>query len=206
MCGIAGIAAIGAGVGAEEVEPMIDRLEHRGPDASGTWSDGICALGHRRLAIIDLSEAGRQPMASDDESTLVTFNGEIYNFKSLRAELEGLGRRFRTRTDTEVILQAYAQWGTDCIGRLRGMFALALWDRRERRLLLARDRAGKKPLFYARAGDRLLFASELQALLAVPGVSREVDWDAVDEYLSWGYVPAPRCAFRGVQNLPPAHW
>jgi asparagine synthase (glutamine-hydrolysing) len=180
-------------------------MRHRGPDASGEWSDGTCALGHRRLAIIDLSEAGRQPMGNEDGTIQVTFNGEIYNFVALRRELRGLGHRFRTRTDTEVIVHAYERWGIRCVERLRGMFAFAVWDRRRRRLFLARDRVGKKPLFYARQADRFLFASELQSLLADPTVPREVDLAALDAYLSYGYIPAPATAFRGVAKLPPAH-
>jgi asparagine synthase (glutamine-hydrolysing) len=181
-------------------------MRHRGPDASGEWSDGTCALGHRRLAIIDLSEAGRQPMGNEGGTIQVTFNGEIYNFVALRRELRGLGHRFRTRTDTEVIVHAYERWGTRCVERLRGMFAFAVWDRRRRRLFLARDRVGKKPLFYTRQADRFLFASELQGLLVDPAVPREVDFAALDAYLSYGYIPAPATAFLGVAKLPPAHW
>src|SRR5206468_10197599 len=142
-----------------------------------------------------LSEAGRQPMANEDGSVRITFNGEIYNFQELRRELEGLGHQFRTRTDTETIVHAYEQWGTDCLRRLRGMFAFAIWDGRARRLFLARDRAGKKPLFYTQAGGRFRFASELQGLLADGEVPRAVDLAAIDAYLSWGYVPAPQTAF-----------
>ncbi|MBK6799473.1 MAG: hypothetical protein IPG76_22550 [Acidobacteria bacterium] len=159
MCGIAGIIKFKGGVTDADVMPMIDAQAHRGPDAWGVWNDGQCALGHRRLSIIDLSEAGRQPMSNDDGSIQITFNGEIYNFQQLRKDLEGLGHRFRTRTDTEVIIRAYEQWGVDCISKLRGMFAFGIWDGPRRRLILARDRAGKKPLFYSRTGDRFYFAS-----------------------------------------------
>lgn len=185
---------------------MADALTHRGPDDWGVWSDEHCALGHRRLSIIDLSEAGRQPLSNANGSIWITYNGEIYNFQALRKELESLGHRFRTRTDTEVIVYAYEQWGVDCAKRLRGMFAFAIWDQRRRRLFMARDRVGKKPLFYTQAGDRFLFASELQALVADASVSRVVDQAAIDEYLSWGYVPAPRTAFKGISKLLPAHW
>jgi asparagine synthase (glutamine-hydrolysing) len=185
---------------------MISALKHRGPDDWGVWSDDACALGHRRLSIIDLSEAGRNPMASEDGSMQITFNGEIYNFQSLRRELEGLGHRFRTRTDTEVILHAYERWGADAITRLRGMFAFAIWDRRLRRLFLARDRVGKKPLFYARVGGRFLFASELQALVQDRELSREVSLPAIDAYMTWGYIPAPATAFARISKLPPAHF
>jgi asparagine synthase (glutamine-hydrolysing) len=185
---------------------MIDAQAHRGPDDWGVWSDEYCALGHRRLSIIDLSEAGRQPMSNARGDIQITFNGEIYNFQELRRELDGHGHRFRTRTDTEAIIYAYEQWGVDCLAKLRGMFAFGVWDRRRRRLFLARDRAGKKPLFYAQFGDRFLFASELQGLLADIDVPREVDPAAIDGYLSHGYVPAPHTAFKGVYKLPPAHY
>jgi asparagine synthase (glutamine-hydrolysing) len=185
---------------------MIDAQAHRGPDDRGVWSDERCALGHRRLSIIDLSEAGRQPMSNARGDLLITFNGEVYNFQQLRRELEGLGHCFRTRTDTEAIIYAYEQWGAGCLARLRGMFAFGIWDRRRRRLFLARDRVGKKPLFYAQFGDRFLFASELQGLLAGKDVPREVDPTAIDAYLSYGYVPAPKAAFKGVYKLPPAHY
>ncbi len=206
MCGIAGIVAEKGGMNEALVRPMIDAQAHRGPDAWGAWADGVCALGHRRLSIIDLSEAGRQPMANDDGSIRITFNGEIYNFQSLRAELESLGYRFRTRTDTETIIHAYEQWGIDCLQKLRGMFAFGLWDQRRRRLLLARDRVGKKPLFYTQTGSGFLFASELQGLLANGEVAREVYPPAIDAYLSYGYVPAPHTAFKNVFKLPPAHY
>jgi asparagine synthase (glutamine-hydrolysing) len=185
---------------------MIDAQSHRGPDDSGVWSDDRCALGHRRLSIIDLSEAGRQPMSNARGDVQITFNGEIYNFQQLRRELEGLGHRFRTSTDTEAIIYAYEQWGTGCLARLRGMFAFGIWDQRRRRLFLARDRVGKKPLFYAQIGDRFLFASELQGLLVDKDIPREVDPSAIDYYLSYGYVPAPHTAFKGVYKLPPAHY
>jgi asparagine synthase (glutamine-hydrolysing) len=185
---------------------MIEAERHRGPDDSGIWSDELCALGHRRLAIIDLSPAGRNPLSNEDGSIWITFNGEIYNFQQLRHDLERLGYRFRTRTDTEVVVSAYEQWGVEAIRRLRGMFAFGLWDRRKRRLLIARDRVGKKPLFYTQAGDRFVFASELQGLLAARDIPREVEPSAIDAYLEWGYVPAPDTAFKGVKKLPPAHW
>jgi asparagine synthase (glutamine-hydrolysing) len=188
------------------LRPMIDAQAHRGPDARGVWSDERCALGHRRLSIIDLSEAGRQPMSNARGDIQITFNGEIYNFQQLRRELEGLGYGFRTRTDTEVIIYAYEQWGTGCLARLRGMFAFGIWDRRRRRIFLARDRVGKKPLFYAQFGGHFLFASEMQGLLAYERLPREVDPRAIDAYLSYGYVPAPRAAFKGVYKLPPAHY
>ncbi|MCI0487864.1 MAG: asparagine synthase (glutamine-hydrolyzing) [Blastocatellia bacterium] len=206
MCGIAGAIRETAESLEQRILPMIEAQRHRGPDDWGVWDDGVCALGHRRLSIIDLSEAGRQPLSSEDGRIQITFNGEIYNFQSLRRELEELGYGFRTRTDTEVIVRAYERWGTDSVKRLRGMFAFGIWDQRRRLLMLARDRVGKKPLFYTRLGDRFLFASELQGLLAAEHVPRRVNLSAIDAYLSWGYIPAPLTAFEGIFKLPPAHY
>lgn len=206
MCGITGIISTEPDQGEQSVARMTEALSHRGPDNSGVWSDGYCALGHRRLSIIDLSEAGRQPMSNGQGTIWITYNGEIYNFQSLRKELEGLGYKFRTRTDTEAIIYAYEQWGVDSVKRLRGMFAFAIWDQSRRRLFLARDRVGKKPLFYTQVDKRFLFASELQGIVADRGVTRRVNLAAIDAYLSWGYVPAPHTAFEGVFKLPPAHW
>jgi asparagine synthase (glutamine-hydrolysing) len=205
MCGIAGVVSLSGNRACSALDAMTDALRHRGPDTSGAWSDERCGLGHRRLSIIDLSPAGRQPLANEDGTVRITFNGEIYNYRTLRSELAARGHRFRTQTDTETIVHAYEQWGTECVARLRGMFAFGIWDQRRRRLFLARDRAGKKPLFYTERPDRFLFASELQGLLADPDVPREVDLAGVDAYLSWGFVPAPGTAFRGIRKLPPAH-
>ena len=205
MCGIAGIVDLkGCPVERSVLEHLCARLAHRGPDDQGLYLDGDAALGQRRLSIIDLS-GGRQPMGNEDGTVWVTFNGEVYNFLDLRADLEARGHRFVTSSDTEVIVHAYEQHGAECVGRLRGMFAFAVWDRRRRMLLLARDRVGKKPLFYAEAGGQFLFASELQALLEHPYICREPDPAALDDYLTYGYIPAPRTAFRGVFKLPPAH-
>jgi asparagine synthase (glutamine-hydrolysing) len=209
MCGIAGVISQDMRPPAELerlVTPMAGAQAHRGPDACGSWADAHCALAHRRLAIIDLSDAGRQPMSNAAGTLWISFNGEIYNFQALRAELESHGHRFRTRTDTEVILHAYEQWGEGCLSRLRGMFAFAIWDQPKRRLLLARDRVGKKPLVYARLGNEFLFASELQGLLAHAPLPRDVNLPAMDAYLSYGYIPAPQTGFRAVQKLPPAHY
>ncbi|MBI3650441.1 MAG: asparagine synthase (glutamine-hydrolyzing) [Acidobacteria bacterium] len=204
MCGIAG--SVSFEPSASAINPMIDALVHRGPDDWGVWHDEYCALGHRRLAIIDLSAAGRNPLTNHSGNLWITFNGEIYNFQALRDELETLGYPFHTRTDTEVIVNAYQQWGVDCLRRLRGMFAFAIWDRQRRRLFVARDRVGKKPLFYGRFGKRFVFASELQGLLADASLPREVNPAALDAYLSWGYVPAPHTAFKNIFKLPPAHY
>ncbi|HEV3167714.1 MAG TPA: asparagine synthetase B, partial [Isosphaeraceae bacterium] len=189
MCGIAGIVDFrGYAVGREVLEGMCDRLLHRGPDDQGIFLDRDVGLGQRRLSIIDPS-SGRQPMSNEDGSVWVIFNGEIYNFRELRAELESRGHRFSTRSDTEVIVHAYEQFGAECPGRFRGMFSFAIWDGRRRTLFLARDRVGKKPLFYTVAGGQFVFASELQALLQHPGICRELDPTALDDYLTYGYIP-----------------
>jgi asparagine synthase (glutamine-hydrolysing) len=185
---------------------MVAALRHRGPDDSGFRLGDVCALGHARLSIIDLSPAGRQPLSNEDGSVWLVFNGEIYNFQSLRGELENLGHGFRTRTDSEVVVHAYEQWGAESVKRLRGMFAFAIWDEPRRRLFIARDRVGKKPLYYTTAGRRFWFASEIQGLLADDEVPREADPAAIDSYLSWGYVPAPRTGFKNIFKLEPAHW
>jgi asparagine synthase (glutamine-hydrolysing) len=206
MCGIAGIVGLTEkDADAPLLQRLCARLTHRGPDEEGYFANRDVALGQRRLSIIDLS-SGRQPMANEDETVWVTFNGEIYNFQELRKRLEGLGHRFATHSDTEVIVHAYEQYGPDCVRHLRGMFAFAVWDVSRRALLLARDRVGKKPLFYALAGGQLIFASELQALIEHPAVSRQTDPTAIDDYLTYGYIPAPRTVYRGVSKLPPAHY
>src|SRR5262249_21790596 len=170
MCGILGYVSIKTPFSPLLLHRMRDTLRHRGPDDAGAWcsEDGLVALAHRRLAIIDLSPAGRQPMADSSSRLQIVFNGEIYNYQEVRRELETRNHVFRTATDTEVILEAYLEWGDDCLRRLNGMFALALYDRTRRRLLLARDRAGEKPLFYRHDKGTLVFASELKALLADP--------------------------------------
>jgi asparagine synthase (glutamine-hydrolysing) len=183
---------------------MCDVIRHRGPDDDGLFVDQGVALGMRRLSIIDLS-TGHQPIHNEDGTVWLVFNGEIYNFRELRRELEDRRHRFYTATDTEVIVHAYEQWGADAVRRLRGMFALALWDARSRSLLLARDRIGIKPLHYAVVGDRLYFGSEIKSLLCAPDLPREIDPDALDHYLSFLYTPRDGSIFRGVQKLPPGH-
>ena len=182
-------------------------MTHRGPDDEGEWwaSDGRVGFGHRRLAIIDLSAGAHQPMQNDAAGLCLVFNGEIYNFKDLRAELQARGRSFATRSDTEVVLQAYREWGTDCLQRLNGMFAFAIYDARQQQLLLARDRAGEKPLFYSLEKQSIRFASELKALMADPTFERRIDPHALDCYLAAGFVPGERCILEGVNKLPPAH-
>ena len=206
MCGIVG-AVSAAPVDASLVERMRDRLTHRGPDAAGLWRspDGRVCLGHRRLSIVDLSPEANQPFVSAEGAHVLVLNGEIYNFRALRAELEDAGVRFRTSSDTEVLLAAYRQWGDDCLERLSGMFAFALWDGERDRLFCARDRAGEKPFYYAVVGSSFVFASELKSLLLWPGFRRELDQTAVADFLTFGFVPDPKSIWEGAAKLAPAH-
>lgn len=185
---------------------MSDVLYHRGPDGGGIHVHQNVGLAHRRLAIIDLRESANQPMCNEDGSVWVTFNGEIYNFQELRDELTLRGHQFRTSSDTEVIVHAYEEYGKECVGKFRGMFAFAIWDGRTQTLFLARDRVGKKPLFYYMGADRFLFGSEIKAILAEGSVERRPDPVSLDHYLTLQYVPAPRTAFQGIYKLPAAHW
>jgi asparagine synthase (glutamine-hydrolysing) len=208
MCGIAGIFHCGTPkpVDPARVKRMCDAIAHRGPDGEGIWTGPGVALGHRRLSIIDIA-GSPQPMASFDGGALLVYNGEIYNFRELRRELETLGARFRTQGDSEVILAAWQQWGVDCLKHFHGMFAFAIYDQRRRELFLARDRLGVKPLFTAMLSDGgLAFASELKALIAHPLLKRDVDPLAVEDYLAWGYVPDHRSILAGVEKLPAGHY
>lgn len=205
MCGIAGIVDLaGRGVDKPLLQRICRSLVHRGPDDEGYFTHGEVGLAQRRLSIIDLS-SGHQPMANEDETIWVTFNGEIYNFQELRESLLARGHRFATHSDTEVILHSYEEYGPACVSQFRGMFAFALWDGPRRTLLLARDRVGKKPLFYIQTAGQFVFASELQALLQHPEVPREPDLFCLDEYLTYGYIPAPRTIYKGILKLPSAH-
>ncbi len=188
------------------IQRMVDSLVHRGPDDSGMWLGGAIALGHRRLSIIDLSPAGRGPMNSKDNSLVVTYNGEIFNYRELRSVLEAKGYRFHSRTDTEVILNAYSEWGVECLGKLNGMFAFALWDAKRRRLFVARDRFGVKPLVYYQDSKRFICASEIKALLQDSSIPNELDPVALHHYLSLMTVPAPFTIYRGIRKLPPGHY
>jgi asparagine synthase (glutamine-hydrolysing) len=205
MCGICGVLCLDESrpdVGL--VRRMAESLSHRGPDGDGFYSDRAISLGHRRLSIIDLT-TGDQPIFNEDQSIVITFNGEIYNYHELRADLVKLGHRFRTTGDTEVIVHLYEERGIDCVRELNGMFAFAIWDAPKQQLFLARDPLGEKPLYYANTGREFLFASELKALLRNDRVKRDIDPAALDDYLAYGYVPAPRTIYGSVAKLPAAH-
>jgi|Laugresbdmm110dd_1035094.scaffolds.fasta_scaffold00210_11 asparagine synthase (glutamine-hydrolysing) len=207
MCGIVGIVSNNPQAQRAWLTIGRDAMMHRGPDDSGEWwsGDGRVGLAQRRLAIIDLSPAGHQPMHDSSGTLSIVFNGEIYNFADLRDELIAKGHGFRSHSDTEVILAAYREWGTDCLSRFNGMFAFALFDARQHTVFIARDRAGEKPLFYHQANGVLRFASELKALLADSALPRRIDPEALDCYLAMGYVPGDRCMLQGFHKLPPAH-
>jgi asparagine synthase (glutamine-hydrolysing) len=206
MCGICGLVGFPPGPERDAlVASMSAAIAHRGPDGKASWGDGDAALGFRRLAIIDL-EGGRQPMTSEDGSLHLILNGEIYNHKELRRDLESRGRRFRTRSDVEAALRVVEEEGPAGLSRLHGMFALAVWNSRDRTLLIARDPRAKKPLVYWSDGTRFAFASEIQALLRIPEVGRDLDPESVPAYLAAGAVPAPRTMLKSVRKLPPGHW
>jgi asparagine synthase (glutamine-hydrolysing) len=206
MCGICGAFGNGgAAVGRELIEKMSTAIRHRGPDGEGQYVSGAIGLGHRRLSIIDIA-SGAQPITNEDDSLHIVFNGEIYNFIELREELEKQGHRFKTRSDTEVIVHAYEEWGLDCVKHFNGMFAFAIWDENRQRLVLARDHLGIKPLYYTSAGKHFLFASEIKALLVHPDCPREVDLEALAQLFTLRYVPSPNTLFRGIKKLPPGHW
>ncbi len=187
---------------------MTDTMAHRGPDDRGTWTDGLAALGHRRLAVIDLSRAGRQPMANEDGSVHIVYNGTVYNFRELadRYDLPGRGHVIRSRTDTEVLLHLYQELGVEMVRELNGMFSMGIWDARKRCLFLLRDHYGIKPLFYQRDDRCFRFASEIKALLADARVPRRVSLQAMHDFLTFDYIPGPQTAFEGIFEVPPAHW
>lgn len=208
MCGISGICLFdGSTIDKAVIQNMTDALRHRGPDDEGYYFDrgGKVALGHRRLSIIDLA-TGRQPIFNEDGSVAIVFNGEIYNFLALRTDLQEKGHRFATNTDTEVIVHLYEEMGVECVTKLRGMFAFALWDVKKQEIILARDRMGKKPLYYAVVGQKLYFASEIQALYKISEIKRDIDYSAIDHYLTYSYIPSPYSVFKEIRKLPPAHY
>jgi len=207
MCGIVGLADFsGEAVSPVVLQKMTDVLAHRGPDGEGSFIDGSVGLGHRRLAILDLSPAGSQPMTSETGGVVVSYNGEIYNFRELRVELEAAGHRFHSRTDTEVVLHAYEEWGEKCVDRFNGMFAFAVLDRKERTLFLARDRYGIKPLYTCFFGSRFAFASEQKAILEHPDFRREIDHEGLVEYFTFQNLFTDRTLLKGIRMFPPAHW
>src|SRR5690606_26715935 len=202
MCGISGIVDLRGRrpIGEALLREMNSTLLHRGPDGEGFHFEPGVALGHRRLSIIDLA-GGKQPLYNEDETVVVTYNGEIYDFKEIERELTSRGHRFRTRCDTEVIVHAWEEWGPECLLRFNGMFAFGLWDRKKEILFLARDRLGVKPLYYAELPDgELIFSSELKALMRHPLLERHVDPAAVEEYFCFGYIPDPRTIFKAVNK------
>lgn len=201
MCGIAGCLGTRDDALAQR---MAGALAHRGPDGEGFHHGDGVSLAHRRLSVIDLA-TGAQPMQSADARYLLVYNGEIYNYKAIRTELESLGRSFRTQSDTEVLLEAFAVWGASCLSRLRGMYAFVIWDTQANTAFLARDPLGIKPLYYAQVGEVLYFASEIPALLEVPGLSRAMDYAALDDYLALLYTVPPRTLFEAIRQLPPGH-
>jgi asparagine synthase (glutamine-hydrolysing) len=208
MCGILGVVGEAPNIDPQSFERMLDTLRHRGPDGRGvtTLDNGRVWLGHRRLAIIDLSPAGVQPMCNEDGTVWITFNGEIYNYRALRAELSQLGHRFRSESDTEVIVHAWEAWGKDCVHRLRGIFAFGIWDEHTKELFLARDHVGVKPLYYSHYAGRFTFASQPRAILEDDAFPREIDATGLRDYFAFGYVPRERCAFSGMRKLPAGHW
>ena len=206
MCGIAGLYNLtGQPIRGELVQRMCDLIRHRGPDDAGVWCDGPVGLGHRRLSIIDLSARGRNPMANEDETVWLIFNGEIYNYQELRPRLLQDGHRFRSETDTEVIIHLYEQVGPSCVEEFNGMFAFGLWDAKQRRLMLARDRFGVKPLYYTILGDTLAFASEVKAFLALPEFKARADFFALAEHFTFQNTFGERTFFEGVKLLPAGH-
>ena len=207
MCGIVGLINLNSvAVAPPILKRMTDEIAHRGPDGEGHWIEGNVGLGHRRLAILDLSPAGHQPMVSADHRFVLTYNGEIYNFRELRAELQAIGYWFRSKTDSEVVLYALAEWGVQALDRFNGMFALALWDRKSQTLLLARDRYGIKPLYYAQQGSLFIFGSEQKAMLTVPGFERQLDQSALLEYFTFQNFFTDRTLLKGVKLLPAGHY
>jgi asparagine synthase (glutamine-hydrolysing) len=203
MCGICGIHS-SSGVQPDELNNMLRSIAHRGPDDEGYYLEGTIGLGNRRLSIIDIP-GGKQPLCNEDKTVWIVCNGEIYNYKQLRRNLENIGHVFRSNSDTEVIIHLYEEYGPSCVEELNGMFAFGLWDQRHQRLVLARDRIGQKPLYYAQDGHRFLFGSEIKAILAASNNQREIDYESLHHYLSLRFIPPPKTFFRNIYKLPPAH-
>ena len=206
MCGITGHITFSGRPDVDALRAMTGRIAHRGPDNQSVWNEGEVALGHARLSIIDLSETNNQPMVDPLTGNVLVFNGEIYNFQSLRTSLEKKGERFHTKGDTEVLLGLYRCHGINFLSMLRGMFSFALWDPANKMLFMARDPLGKKPLAYAQTSQGFIFASEVGALAKHPSVSGEMDWDALTHYLSLSYIPGPFSIYQSIRKLPPGHF
>ena len=207
MCGICGRLNFNdRPVQPDELEQMCKEIKHRGPDDQGIWLKGPVGLGHRRLSIIDLSPAGHQPISNETKTVWIVFNGEIYNFQALRSRLIKNGHKFSSKTDTEIVVHLWEEYGVNCVKYLRGMFALALWDEREKSLFLARDRVGKKPLKYYLDKQKIIFASELKAILTDKTIKRTPDLQAIDHFFSLEAVPAPLTGFQGIKKLPAASY
>lgn len=207
MCGICGVLSLsGEPVALNLITKMNSAISHRGPDGEGTWVNDQVGLGHRRLAIVDLSPSGHQPMSNETGDVLITYNGELYNHPQLRVELEALGHRYHSRSDAETIIHAYEEWGIACLNRFNGMFAFAIWDERHKQLFLARDRFGVKPLYYYYDGKKFIFGSEIKAILAYPGLSRSVCLSALNEYFTFQNVLTDLTLFEGVKILAPGHF
>jgi len=206
MCGIVGVIRLdGQPVAANTIAKMAATVVHRGPDSDGLWTEGPIGLGHRRLAIIDLTPGGHQPMGNETGEVILIYNGELYNYQDLRLKLEAAGHRFHSRSDTEVVLHAYEEWGKACLDWFNGMFALAIWNKRERQLFLARDRFGIKPLYYYCDGAKFIFASEIKAILAYPGAPRTVYYPALNEYFTFHNVLTDHTLFEGIRMIPAGH-
>ena len=207
MCGILGQASVSHNLNNDWLISGHNLIKHRGPDDDGTWRshDNLVTFLHRRLSILDLSSEGHQPMSFTDRGVTIIFNGEIYNFKEIKSELENSFYTFNSNCDTEVLLKAYAEWGTECLQKLNGMFAFAIYDEPKKCLFIARDRAGEKPIFYREESGKFFFSSELKSLLANPSFQRKIDLEALDCYLAMGYVPGSQCILKGFKKLPPAH-
>src|SRR5581483_9430444 len=207
MCGICGKLNfdLSAEVAPVEIRAMLDPIHHRGPDDEGIYVAGQIGLGHRRLSIIDLN-TGHQPLSNEDGTVWIVFNGEIYNFQELRAFLVGKGHTFKTHTDTEVIVHLYEELGPSCLEKLRGMFAFAIWDEKDKSLFLARDRVGIKPLYYSIAGRSLLFGSEVKAILADPAAARDIAPEIIDRFLTFLYLPGENTLHKGISKLAPGHY
>jgi asparagine synthase (glutamine-hydrolysing) len=208
MCGIAGFTQYRKDVA--DASGLLDKMgtaiQHRGPDAAGVFVDEQVAMVHRRLSIIDLSESGAQPMHSPSGRYVIVYNGEIYNFQSLRTELEKDGLIFKGTSDTEVLIALYEKYGAECLELLNGMFAMAIWDKRDQVLFLARDRLGKKPLYFYQKDERFLFASEIKSILCAPAIDRSVRSDAIQDFFFYQYVPDPKTIFKFIHKLRPGHW